>query len=325
MMLNSLDSDKMIALDFQSAEFNSQKILIVDDDQQVCDFLAEALSFLGHEVATAGEGSEALQRLQQGGFSLVIADMDMPVMDGMELIKNIVAEESAAPDIIAMTGHTMKYKYTDVVAAGAVDFIIKPFTLNELEAKVNRIIRERFMRSELERLAVRDPLTGLYNRRFFRKVVRREVVRASRYQTSLFMLYLDVDAFKEYNDQFGHGAGDDLLVRLADVLNSSIRHEVDTAFRFGGDEFTVLLTCLTGENEASLDHSLKVAQRIREKYNKLSFQPTSLSIGLAAFIEKTGDLEEDVEDWIHRADRALYYVKHKLNGDNIHFSGQSEN
>lgn len=313
-----------MTLDTDAARLNSQQILVVDDDQQVCDFLAEALAFLGHEVATASDGKVALQRLQNGRFSLVIADMDMPVMDGMELIKNIVAEEGGAPDIIAMTGHTMKYKYTDVVAAGAVDFIIKPFTLNELEAKVNRIIRERFMRTELERLAVRDPLTGLYNRRFFHNVVRREVVRASRYQTSLFMLYLDVDAFKDYNDRFGHGAGDVLLVSLAEVLNSSIRNEVDTAFRFGGDEFTVLLTCLTGEDETTLDHAIKVAQRIREKYNKLSLQPTSLSIGLAAFEEKTGDLDQDIEDLIHRADRALYYVKHKLKGDNIRVDGHSE-
>ncbi|MDY0041645.1 MAG: diguanylate cyclase, partial [Desulforhabdus sp.] len=318
------NTNKTVFWDTEGVEISSQKILVVDDDQQVCDFLAEALAFLGHDVATASDGVEALQVLQQGRFSLIVADMDMPIMDGMELIKSIVQEGNTAPDIIAMTGHTMKYKYTDVVAAGAVDFIIKPFTLNELEAKVNRIIRERFMRSELERLAVRDPLTGLYNRRFFRKVVQREVVRATRYRTSLFMLYLDVDAFKEYNDEFGHGAGDDLLVRLADVLSSSIRHEVDTAFRFGGDEFTVLLTCLTGGDEATLDHALKVARRIREKYNKLNLQPTSLSIGLAAFFEKTGSLQEDIEDLVHRADRALYYVKHRLNGDNIRFDGRPE-
>ncbi len=135
----------------------------------------------------------------------------------------------------------MKYKYTDVIAAGAADFITKPFTLNELEAKLNRLIRERCLRQELELLAVRDPLTGLYNRRFFRKWSGEEVVRALRYDHPLFLFFFDIDHFKAYNDQNGHQAGDVLLIQLAEVLKSSIREDVDTAFRYGGDEFTVLL------------------------------------------------------------------------------------
>jgi two-component system, cell cycle response regulator len=300
-----------------------QKILVVDDERQVCDFLAEALTFLGHHADKAGSGQEALQILQDGEFSIVIADMDMPVMDGMELIQRVVSESSRVPDIIAITGHTMKYQYTDVVAAGAVDFITKPFTINELEAKVNRIIRERFMRKELERLAVRDPLTSLYNRRFFQKVVRREIIRASRYQTSVFLMYLDIDNFKEYNDRYGHRAGDLLLIRLAEVLSSSVRNEVDTPFRFGGDEFTVLLACLTRQDVTALDQAMMIAERIRENYNKLDLKPTSLSIGLSLFNEVTGHLDEDIENMMQRADRALYYVKHQLNGDNIHFDGFS--
>jgi two-component system, cell cycle response regulator len=301
-----------------------QKILVVDDEEQVCDFMVEALSFLGHQAQKAESGQEALQRLEESEFSIVIADMDMPVMDGMELIKTIVSESSRVPDIIAITGHAMRYKYTDVVAAGAVDFITKPFTINELEAKVNRIIRERFMRKELERLAVRDPLTSLYNRRFFQKVVRREIVRASRYQTSLFLMYLDIDKFKDYNDRYGHHAGDLLLIRFAEVLSSSIRAEVDTPFRFGGDEFTVVLTCLTREDVTALDQAMMIARRIRENYNKLGLKPTSLSIGLSLFYEVTGHLDEDIENMMQRADHALYYVKHKLHGNNIHFDGHSE-
>jgi len=312
------DSDTLIK------STHPQKILVVDDEPQVCDFLAEALTYLGHGVVTAGSGEEALKHLEDQEYSMVIADMDMPVMDGMELIKIIVNQINKSLDIIAITGHSMRYKYTDVVAAGAVDFITKPFTLNELEAKVNRIIRERTMRMELERLAVRDHLTGLYNRRFFQKVAKREVVRASRYQTSLFLLYIDIDRFKEYNDQYGHNAGDILLIQLAEILNSSVRSEVDSAFRFGGDEFTVLVTCLNGTNETAPDQAMKVANRIRKNYNERRLSPTSLSIGMALFHDKTEDMEEDIKDMIHRADRALYYVKSQLGGDDIHYDEQSE-
>lgn len=312
----------MFNLNHASIKFIPQKILVVDDEQQVCEFIAEALTFLGHSVITASNGWEALEELEKETFSLVIADMDMPLMDGMELIHNIVRGNSRTPDIIAITGHSMTYRYTDVVAAGAVDFITKPFTLDELEAKVNRIVRERQMRAELERLAVRDPLTGLYNRRFFQKVAYREAIRSVRYRTSLFMLYLDVDYFKEYNDQHGHNAGDALLIRLGELLNASIRNGVDTAFRFGGDEFTVLLTSLGSGEDSGLEQAMMIARRIRENYNKLGQSPTTLSIGLSIFTKGDGEIQEDIGRMIHQADLALYHVKNELHGDNIHFFQQ---
>lgn len=285
-----------------------QNILVVDDEQQVCQLLAEALVFMGHNVQMASDGNEAIEKLHASSFSIVITDMDMPRMDGMELIRHI-AENRNGVDIIAITGHTMKYKYTDVVAAGAADFIAKPFTLNELEAKLNRIMRERYLRDELERLAVRDPLTGLYNRHYFEKVVRREVLRADRYGHSLFLFFFDIDNFKDYNDQYGHQAGDSVLVRFGEVLTALIRQGVDTAFRFGGDEFTVILPHLQCENAQA------VAERIREKYNSLGFKPTFLSTGIARYIKKHGDLKADIEDLIQRADSALYHAKLKLGGD----------
>jgi two-component system, cell cycle response regulator len=291
-----------------------QKILVVDDEQQVCDLLAEALSFMGHEVLTARDGVDALERMDGRAFSVVVTDMDMPRMDGMELIKQLV-EDHVEVDIIAITGHTMKYKYTDVIAAGAADFITKPFTLNELEAKLNRLIRERCLRQELELLAVRDHLTGLYNRRSFQKIVRKEAVRAMRYSHPLFLFFFDIDHFKAYNDTNGHQAGDELLQQVAEVLRASIREDVDSAFRYGGDEFTVLLPHLTSEQAAV------VAGRIQQNYNKGHFELTSLSIGVAQFVNVTGDVDQNVEDMIRRADAALYRVKQDLGGSKICFDG----
>jgi diguanylate cyclase (GGDEF)-like protein len=285
---------------------------VVDDEQQVCDLLAEALTYMGHEVHTAQDGVEALEHMEAGSFSIVVTDMDMPRMDGMDLIKQLVKDQNDV-DIIAITGHTMKYKYTDVIAAGAADFITKPFTLNELEAKLNRLIRERCLRQELELLAVRDHLTGLYNRRLFQKVVRKEAVRALRYSHPLFLFFFDIDNFKAYNDAHGHQSGDELLIQLAAVLKSSIREDVDVAFRYGGDEFTVLLPHLTSE-QAGI-----VADRIQQNYSKRGLEPTSLSVGVAQFIRKTGDVDQDVEDMIRRADEALYHVKQQMGGNKIFF------
>ncbi|MGV8075255.1 MAG: diguanylate cyclase [Syntrophobacteraceae bacterium] len=293
-----------------------QDILVVDDEPQVCELLSEALTFLGHKVEVARDGKEAMDKIMDHSFTIVITDMDMPVMDGMELIKHM-AEGRIGADIIAITGHSMKYKYTDVVAAGAADFIAKPFTLNELEAKVNRLVRERNLRDELERLAIRDPLTGLYNRRFFEQSLRREAIRAQRYDHSLFMFFSDIDHFKDYNDQNGHQAGDVLLVRFADILTSFIREAVDAAFRLGGDEFTVLLPHLPRSN------AVLVAERIREKFNEMELHPTTLSIGIARYLNKTGDAELDIADMIRRSDKALYHAKHHLGGDRICFDQES--
>jgi len=287
-----------------------QHILVVDDEAQVCDILSEALMRMGHEVTTAADGREAVEKLESAPFSVVITDMDMPRMDGMELIRYLIKNRKDT-DIIAITGHTMRYNYTDVVAAGASDFITKPFTLNELEAKLNRIIRERLLRQELERLAIRDPLTGLYNRRFLQTVLRKEATRAGRYGHNLFLFFFDIDHFKDYNDRMGHQAGDEVLIQFAKVLIDFFREDVDTAFRYGGDEFTAVVPHLPRE------HALEVAERIRSSYNKLGFQPTSISVGIAQFLEKTGDVEKDIENMILRADMALYRAKRDLGGDRI--------
>ncbi|NTU48223.1 MAG: diguanylate cyclase [Syntrophobacteraceae bacterium] len=297
-------------------KFGSHKILVVDDEQQVCEILAEALGLMGHQVGTAGDGIDALEKLQNGNFELVITDIDMPRMDGIELIKHLVQHKSVT-DVIAITGHMMRYKYMDVVNAGAADFITKPFSFDELEAKLNRLLRERYLRQELERLVTEDALTGLYNRRFFQKALRKEAIRATRYQHPLFLFFFDIDQFKTYNDLRGHPAGDKLLIEFALLLRSSVREEVDTAFRFGGDEFTALLPHL------QCDQVALVAERIRERYNHLNFTPTTLSIGIAQFRQKTDDVDQNSEDMILRADRALYHAKHALGGNCAYFDEES--
>ncbi len=280
----------------------SLPILVVDDEPQVCEVLADSLVATGYSVDTARDGLDAVEKMKDKSYSIIITDMDMPRMDGMQLIEYI-AHNRPDTDIIAITGHIMKYKYTDVVSAGAADFITKPFTLNELEAKLNRIIRERKLREELEKLAVRDPLTGLSNRRSFQDVARKEAIRAVRYQHTLLMFFLDIDHFKQYNDEYGHQAGDGLLVETAKLIGNSIREDVDSAFRYGGDEFVLLLPHLP------VDQALMVAERIRDKFSRLAMNPSSLSIGIARFLERAGSIEQDIQDMIHRSDSALYEAK----------------
>ena len=286
----------------QRSSIPVQTILVVDDEPGVCEIISDALSDQGHTVESAGDGVEAVEKIKRSKFTIVITDMEMPRMDGMQLIEYIV-HNYADIDIIAITGHIMKYRYTEVVEAGAADFITKPFTVNELEAKLNRLIRERCLRQQLAKLAVRDPLTALLNRRSFEENVRKEVVRTTRYQHTLFLFFMDVDNFKNYNDLYGHQAGDALLIETANLLTNSIRENIDSVYRYGGDEFIMLLLHLP------VAQALSVARRIGRKFHLLKFEPTSISIGIARFIAKSGTVEQDIQDMIQRADSALYIAK----------------
>jgi len=275
--------------------------LIVDDDAAILELLAEFLSGLGHEFRVANDGLKAISLLEQSPATIVITDIMMPNMDGIELIKNI-RKTWPDTDIMAMTGYIRDFTYTDVITAGACDFVQKPFRLDEMEAKLNRIIRERGFRNKLKRLSARDCLTDLFNRRMFDELLEKETERASRQQYPLFLIMIDLDNFKRLNDCFGHREGDRVLKILARVLTASTRRNVDTVFRYGGDEFTVIVP------QADSGQVRRIAERIRYNYLKENTGQTCLSLGIAQF-RNTGDLRHDINRLIQEADEAMYAAK----------------
>ncbi len=130
-------------------------ILCVDDDPNMREILYVIISRLGHNTITAVDGIDALEKLAAGHVDIVVTDLDMPRMDGIELIKKIKTDFDDV-DIIFITAYEIKYKYTDILALGATDFIPKPFKANQLEAKLTMILRERKLRAELKRLTTND-------------------------------------------------------------------------------------------------------------------------------------------------------------------------
>ena len=212
--------------------------------------------------------------------------------------------------MLTVTGYQTEYRYTDVIEIGASDFISKPFNVNELEAKINRIIRERELRAELKRLSIRDGLTSLYNRRYFDENLQREAIRAVRQHYGLFLLLVDVDNFKEYNDKFGHQKGDELLKELARLMMLYSRDNVDSVYRYGGDEFAVIIP------HAKQRQAMMVAKRLRSKFNASSLGPASLSMGMAQLEGGLKTLENDLENLLRTADQYLYLAKNN-GGDQI--------
>jgi len=279
------------------------KILLVDDDQSILEILADLMAIFGHDYVTAQNGVEAIEKLKHNFFDIVLTDMIMPDIDGMELLRHI---KKNYPNIKVMvvTGYERAFTYTDVIRAGASDFISKPFNTDELEAKINRLVREIELMSQLELLSISDGLTGLYNRRHFDAKIFEEARRAHRQNHDLFLAVIDVDNLKKMNDKYGHLAGDKLLKSVGDIIKHCIRENVDWPFRYGGDEFCVILTQVTR------DQAISTSERLIESFNEKKMPLTGLSIGLAQFVRsQNAKWTEDIDDLVKRSDKALYKAK----------------
>lgn len=287
-----------------------QSVLSVDDDGELRELLHELICQMGHASVTAADGVDALEKMEKKQFDIVITDINMPRLNGVGLIKRITSDFSDT-DVIAITGYQTEYNYTDIIALGASDFISKPINIDEFEAKIKRIVRERNMRFELRRLSTCDALTGLYNRRYLDDNLENEAIRASRQHYDLYLLLIDIDNFKVYNDKYGHQQGDRLLQELARIILRSIRENVDSGYRYGGDEFAATIL------HANPQQALMVAERLRTEYNERNLVPTSLSIGIAKLKNSHGTLEEDLDDLIRKADQALYLAKNNGGDQNV--------
>jgi two-component system, cell cycle response regulator len=285
------------------SEKRDMDILLVEDDKFVRETLQILIQSFGYECDTAVNGFKAVEKLKGKKFDVVVTDVSMPEMDGLELLAHIKNKHEYT-DVIIITGYTDKASYAEVIKSGAVDFLKKPFEKEELQAKLHRVERERSMVQELEELSIRDELTGLYNRRYFSLKLEEEVGRAQRQGHQVYLAILDVDDFKSYNDAFGHPAGDIVLDDVGRILNTCTRRNVDFTFRYGGDEFAAILT-QTNEKQA-----VKVISRVLDFFSRKKYGDTTLSVGLVRclFLENLS-WAENADTMVHRADKALYLAK----------------
>jgi len=285
------------------------RVLVVDDDEAVRNTMNEYIQAAGYNSEAVSCAEEALEILKKDEFQVIITDINLPAMGGLELTKSI--RQNNDSDVIVMTGYGDDYSYEEAINIGASDFVIKPVRLEELLLRLKRVLKERELTKErvrmmkkLQKLAVTDGLTKLYNSRSFYSQLETEVDRFNRYKHPLALLLLDLDHFKEYNDSYGHLEGDKILVRFSQIIKSCLRTN-DSAYRYGGEEFTVILPETAGP-EANT-----VAQRIRSSLEAERFSPgngqdvqITISIGVTEYQEK-----EELSTFIQRADKAMYVSK----------------
>jgi diguanylate cyclase (GGDEF)-like protein len=242
---------------------------------------------------------------------VVITDIMLPGMDGLALTDFI--KKNFDTDVIVMTGYSADYSYAEAVSKGASDFVFKPVRFDELLLRLKRVVREREytherdrMLKKLEKLAITDGLTKLFNSRHFYYQLEVEAGRAQRYNHALSLLLLDIDFFKKYNDRHGHLAGDMVLVRIGQIIKSCLR-TIDTAYRYGGEEFTVILPETSGPEAVTVAQRIGAAVR-REIFHPVPDHPVTITIstGVAEYQPR-----EALTGFVQRADRAMYLSKEK--------------
>jgi diguanylate cyclase (GGDEF)-like protein len=288
-----------------------EHILIVDDDVAIRDSMLEFITRSGYNAQTVSSAEEAIEFLKSTRVDLVITDIMLPGKNGLQLTDLI--KQNYDIEIIVMTGYSENYSYEEAINKGASDLVFKPFRFEELILRLKRVLKERRLTkdrnrilSKLENLAITDGLTKLYNLRHFYNQLEIEIDRSNRYGHPLALLLLDIDNFKMYNDTYGHLEGDKVLVRLGQIIKSCLR-TMDCAYRYGGEEFTIILPETTGKEAKNVAHRIKTSVEIE------SFFPESedivnitISIGVTEYSRK-----EPLTTVIKRADRAMYNSKAK--------------
>lgn len=292
-------------------EVVAPRILVIDDEEVMRDLFTDVLSDAGYEVIAVGNPEEGVNKVKEMPFEVIITDLKMPGMDGIEVLRKA---RKIDPDIsvIVITGYATVETAVEAMREGAYDYITKPFHQDEMKIVVSRAIERRFLFREAREkeyyreLSITDGLTRLYNHRYFHQLLEQEIVRAKRYPQFISLLMIDIDDFKRYNDVHGHLAGDEVLRKVGGILKAQVR-EADFVARYGGEEFAMLLP------ETNRKESIVPAQRLREMIEKTSFEGEDIlplgrltvSVGVATY----PDDAQTKTDLIRTADEALYEAK----------------
>jgi two-component system cell cycle response regulator len=262
------------------------RILLVDDEATQRLIMARLLKRAGYEVEMASNGREALAKLEEGDFPLMITDWEMPEMDGIALCRELRATEGkegkAYIYTILLTARDAIEHVVTGLQSGADDYLTKPVIEPELMARLStgkRIVTlERSLRAEREqnrRLSITDPLTGAYNRRYLTEQLPREMERAARYERQLATVMCDVDHFKRINDTQGHMVGDDVLKWFFARLQEGVRTS-DWVARYGGEEFLIVLV------ETNVDNAAVAAEHLRAKIAATPFPGVNGGLAVTA-------------------------------------------
>jgi diguanylate cyclase (GGDEF)-like protein len=305
----------------QGNDSNTKKrILVVDDHEDNVEVLRARLEARGYEVEGATNGQEALDTVSRWCPDLVLLDVMMPDMDGLEVVKRLKADRNLPfIPVIMQTALDSTERMVAGLEAGADDYVTKPINFQELEARVRSLLRIKKLQQEvadrekelsqmndkLLHISMTDGLTGVDNRRALEQRLHEMFEHSLRLHEPIACVMCDIDHFKKVNDTYGHAAGDEVLKQFAEILKDAAR-EIDRVGRYGGEEFLLLLPGTV------LDSAVTFAERVRQRVeeNTFSFEGGTLkrtvSLGVASWPHPK---IQGREEMLKAADDALYVAK----------------
>jgi two-component system cell cycle response regulator len=289
------------------------RILVVDERKSSIDRIETALSSQ-HTIEVVENPQEALLRAAEGNFDLLMLSLEFKNFDGLRLVGQVRSlERTRHVPILLVTDPGEDARLLRGLDLGANDYVLRTADKNEMIARVRSQVRRKRYAEKLRdnvqysmEMALTDPLTGLFNRRYMETHVGTLVERSAARGKSLSLLILDIDYFKSINDNYGHDAGDDVLREFAERLKASIRG-IDLACRYGGEEFVVVMP------DTDLGVATLIAERIRRRIAGEPFPiekgvraiEVTISVGIAARVGP----QDNASQMLKRADEALYRAK----------------
>lgn len=290
-------------------EFKKPTILVVDDMTTTLLLIHDLLKDT-YEVKIAKSGTKALEILESpNDIDLILLDIEMPDINGYDVCKRIKNNETIKNiPIIFITGRTSQEDEEYGLNLGAIDYITKPFNKAIVKLRIKNYLNLKIKNDMLEKLSMYDGLTNIRNRRFFDETFEKTFNEIKRDKKSLAVLMIDIDFFKPYNDNYGHGQGDETLRKVAKALEKTIKRASDFVARYGGEEFVILLKGINKDGVETVANNLLNAVRelkITHEFSKIENYVT-VSIGVS-YYNSSSDITK--LELLLKADETLYNVK----------------
>jgi diguanylate cyclase (GGDEF)-like protein len=281
-------------------------ICVIEDDADQRRLLVRQLRGWKYTVVEAESGKQGLRLIYKYRPRVLLCDIVLPDLNGIQICRQVRADPTLdGVFVVLATAFDREHPKSKVLSAGADEYLRKPYDLAELQARIRSGLRFNRLQERLERAALIDGLTGLWNHTQFRELLGREFLRTRRYGGCVSLLMLDLDHFKAVNDAFGHETGNRVLVATARHLRASVR-ETDIVARYGGEEFAVICP------ETNLEEATQLAERIRKLFPRRvrSARHPQLTVRVSAGVAGSEDPRvNSVGDLITLGDRALYCSK----------------
>lgn len=291
-----------------SNNFKKPTILVVDDMKTNISILSDLLED-EYNIQSTISGNEAIQIATNEDIDLILLDIEMPQLNGYEVCRILKSSDKTKNiPIIFITARSSEEDEEKGLNLGAIDYVTKPFSKTIVKLRIRNQIRLKEKTDLLEQLSMYDGLTNIKNRRFFDEIFEKTYQEIKREKTNLALMMIDIDFFKPYNDNYGHGKGDKTIKEVAQSISNTLNRANDLVARYGGEEFVVLLKDIQFDGVKNVANNILNSIRnlkIKHEYSEVS-QYLTISIGIAHFDSNNKAAKIKI---LMTADENLYKVK----------------